>query len=166
MRGPSAQLAVVVAGAALAFLPARAGASTGYPAEIQSQLSLSYTPPCSICHGSDVDAGTGASTAFGTTMEEFGLVGGNNLPSLDGALQGLEGEKSIYITYLQDDVDPNNPSSSSSPIPGVTYGCFQAAAQGPSAGGLPAFLLGLAVLFLFLARRQGRASQGPTPPEA
>jgi hypothetical protein len=164
MRRPCSQLAVVVAGVALALFPARAGASTGYPAEIQSQLSLSYTPPCSICHGSDVDAGTGASTAFGSTMVEFGLMGGNNLPSLDGALQGLQGEKSIYITYLQDDVDPNNPSSSSSPIPGVTYGCFQAAEQGPSAGGLSVLLVGLAVLFLFLPRRLGRASEGPTPP--
>jgi MYXO-CTERM domain-containing protein len=152
-----AQMSFVALGAALAFLPTRAGASTGYPAELQSQLSLSYTPACSICHaGGDNDAGT-VTTAFGTYMVSRGLVGGNNLASLDGAIAAMVGEKSIYLTYLQDDVDPNNPSTS--PIPGVTYGCFNVTDEGPSSGGLGLLLVGLAVLCLVLPRRRRHASK-------
>jgi hypothetical protein len=163
MKGTRTRLGVVLS-AALAFLPLRALASTGYPAEIQSQLQLSYTPACSICHGSDVDAGTGAATPFGSTMVEFGLMGGNNLPSLDGAIAGLVGEKSIYITYLQDDVDPNNPSTSA--IPGITYGCFNVTGQAPSSGGLGFLLVGLSLLFLLNVRARGRNGKPETPPEA
>jgi hypothetical protein len=135
-----------------ALLPGPAMASTEYPTEIQTQLQLSYTPPCSYCHaGNDTDAGT-ATTPLAVDMENFGLQGDNNLPSLDGAIAGMEGSKDIYITYLQDDVDPNNPSSSA--IPGITYGCFNVTGQGRLAG-TPAFLLvGLALLFLVLPRRR------------
>jgi MYXO-CTERM domain-containing protein len=163
MTGPRTRLSVVALGAALAFLPASALASTGYPAEIRAFLKLSYTPACSICHGSDVDAGTGAATAFGSIMEEFGLVGGNNLLSVDGALQGLQGSMSIYITYLQDDVDPNNPSSGN--IPGITYGCFNVTGQGPSSGGLGLLVVALALLFLLQLRRRGRTPRDTAPPE-
>jgi MYXO-CTERM domain-containing protein len=162
MRGASIRQAVVVL-AALAFLPSSAGASTGYPAEIQSQLQLSYTPACSICHaGGDTDGGT-VTTEFGTAMVSRGLVGGNNLPSLDGALAALEGEKSVYIIYLQDDVDPNNPSSST--IPGITYGCFNATGQGPAPGGLGLLVVGL--ILVFLVRPRGRPSSSKEmPPQA
>ena len=113
--------------------------------------------PC----GGDADAGT-VTTAFGTYMVSRGLQGGNNLLSLDGAIQGMVGEKSIYITYLQDGVDPNNPTSGY--IPGITYGCFNVTGQGPSSGGLGLLLVALTVLFLLLRRRRSRTSLNPPPP--
>ncbi len=158
MRRTRARMGLVALGAALAFLPRPALSSTGYPAELQTQLGLSYTPACSICHaGGDADAGT-VTTPFGTYMVSRGLVGGNNLASLDGAIAAMVGEKSIYLTYLQDDVDPNNPSTS--PIPGVTYGCFNVTDQGPSSGGLGLLLVGLAALCLVLPRRR-RSKETP-----
>ena len=127
-------------------------ASTGYPAEIRTQLGLSYTPSCSICHqGGDTDAGT-VTTAFGTTMVSFGLAGGNNLTSLDGALAGLEGGMSPYITDLKDGLDPNHPNTGS--VPPNTNGCHvtgQAATAGPA--GL--LVLGLTLLYL-LGHRERR----------
>jgi hypothetical protein len=163
MRGTRTRLAVVFLGA-LAFLPARAGASTGYPAEIQTQLGLSYTPACSICHaGGDTDAGT-VTTQFGSLMVSRGLLGNNNLPSLDGALAALEGEMSIYITYLKDGVDPNNPTTS--PIPGITYGCFNVTGQGPASGGLGLLLVGLALLFLVRPGARGPGPRDEPPPKA
>jgi len=46
----------------LVLAPTDARASTEYPAEMKSHLPLSFTPDCSLCHGTDVDAGTGTST--------------------------------------------------------------------------------------------------------
>ena len=86
-------------------------------------------------------------------------MGDNNLASLDGAIAAMVGEKSIYLTYLQDDVDPNNPSSGA--IPGITYGCFSVRDQGPPSGGLGLLLLGLGLLFLAHARARPSA-----PPKA
>jgi hypothetical protein len=130
-----------------------AQASTEYPAEIQSQLGLSYTPPCSICHqGGDTDAGT-VTTEFGTTMVSFGLVGGNNLASLDGALAGLQGEMSPYIGYLKDGVDPNHPNSGT--VPSLTYGCLDVTGQRSSAGAATLAVLALG-LALFLRPRRAR----------
>jgi hypothetical protein len=148
MSSGRTRLAVLAALLGL-FVPARSWASTGYPAEIQSQLQLSYTPACSICHaGGDTDAGTGASTAFGSTMVEFGLMGGNNLTSVDNALAGLVGTNSPYITDLKDGADPNGGGA----IPPVTYGCFQGTGEGPTAGPAALFSLCLALLVLFRPR--------------
>jgi MYXO-CTERM domain-containing protein len=127
-----------------------ASASTGYPAEIQAQLQLTYTPGCSICHSDgDTDAGT-VTTPFGTTLVTFGLVGGNNLPSLDGALEGLEGEHSPYIGYLQEGLDPNNPNTGSTPP--LAYGC-STTGHSPSAHAAALLLLALGLLFLSHSRR-------------
>jgi hypothetical protein len=150
-----ARLAVVGSLLGFGLLPARASASTGYPAEIQSQLQLSYLPHCSICHGSDVDAGTGMTTKFGMAMVTFGLQGGNNLPSLDGALAGLEGTNSPYIADLKDGADPNG----TGPIPPVTYGCVQGAGRAPAAS--PAGLLGLGLVVLFLVCPRGKGRTAP-----
>jgi hypothetical protein len=124
-------------------------ASAGYPTEMQAQIPLTYTPACSICHaGGSTDAGT-ATTDFSVTMQEFGLVGGDNLQSLDGALAGLEGENSPLIADLKQGLDPNNPNSGA--VPPITYGC--ASAPGGGAGALGALSLSL---LLFLRRNTGR----------
>ena len=151
MRAGRTRLAVCCLG--LGVFPVHAWASTGYPGEIQLQLRLSSPPDCSICHaGGDTDAGTGATTKFGSTMVEFGLMGGNNLPSLDGALAGLEAVNSPYIADLKNGADPNGTSSTPSAIPPVTYGCFHATGQAPTAGPGAILAVGLALLFLFRPR--------------
>lgn len=157
MSGRVALLGAVVT-VGLFVAPAQAVASTGYPAEIQSQLSLSYTPACSICHaGGDTDAGT-VTTAFGTTMVMFGLMGGNNLPSVDGALAGLEAGNSPYIAYLKAGEDPNNPQKA----PPITYGCLVVTAERPAAGLGGLLVLGLMLLLLLRARPRASAeADGP-----
>jgi hypothetical protein len=135
----------------MALLPARALASTGYPAEIQTQLQLSYSPPCSYCHANnDTDAGT-VTTPFGLKMVAFGLAGENNIPSLDGALAGLVATNDPYIADLRDGIDPNNPTSSS--VPPITYGCFNVTGQSRTTGPAAVFVLALALLFLLRPRK-------------
>jgi MYXO-CTERM domain-containing protein len=146
MRRAFKTLVVLTYLSGVALLSARAAASTGYPAEIQARLQLPYTPPCSYCHpGGDPDAGVG--TQFGMAMVSFGLMGGNNLPSLDGALAGLEGTGSVYITDLQNGVDPN------ATVPPITYGCFSGTNEGRTTGPAALFLLGLGLVFLFRPRK-------------
>jgi hypothetical protein len=145
-------LSALLLGAVL--LSGRSRASTEYPAEMKSELPLSFTPACALCHGSDVDAGTGYSTKFGQDIELYGLVGGNNLPSLDGALEGMVGSKDPLILDLEDGSDPNGTATagdggtSASTIPPITYGCFNVTGQGrtPGFGGI--LVLGLALIFL------------------
>jgi hypothetical protein len=152
-RGPRGGLALVL----VLLLPAAALASTGYPAEMQAQIPLSYVPACSICHaGSDTDAGA-ALTGFGTKMVSFGLMGGDDLPSLDGALEGLEGSNDPSIGYLKEGLDPNNPNAGSTP--GITYGCFNVTGEGPSAGAGSVLVVGLALLLVLRRRGARRASK-------
>lgn len=159
MSGTVFKLGAAVAGSLL-LAPAQARASTGYPAEIETQLKLSYTPACSICHaGGDTDAGT-VTTPFGSTMVTFGLMGGNNLPSVDGALAGLEAENSPYIAYLKAGEDPNNPQKA----PGITYGCLVVTAERPTAG-LGSFAV-LGLVLLLLHRFRPRASAEDDGPQA
>jgi hypothetical protein len=161
MRGPRTQVAVVVLAAALALAPAHTQASTGYPAEITSQLHLSYMPGCSICHASgDTDAGT-VTTQFGALMVSDGLFGGNDLASLHQALAALVEEKSVYITALQDDVDSSDAGSSGNP--GITYGCFNVTGQGRAPGALGTLLVGLVLLCLLGPRVRSRLSWRETP---
>jgi hypothetical protein len=143
--GP-ALLCVVIA-------PLAARASTGYPQEMEAQIPLTYAPACSICHaGNDTDAGA-ALTGFGTMMVMYGLMGDDNLPSLDGALEGLEASNDPSIGYLKEGLDPNNPNAGSTP--GIAYGCFNVTGQGQSAGAGALVVLGLLAL-RFLPRRSGR----------
>ncbi len=153
-RASSAHWLLALALGLLLVPPRAARASAGYPAEIQKQLALSSPPACSICHaGGDTDAGT-VTTAFGTTMVSRGLMGGDNLPSLDGALAALEGEMSPYIADLKEGLDPNNPNAGG--VAPITYGCLEVTGQG--AGSSVAFLavLGLALLLLLRPRRARR----------
>lgn len=143
-------------GLLLLLLAQGAAASPGYPAEMQAQIPLSYAPACSICHaGNDTDAGA-ALTSFGTTCVNFGLMGGNNLTSLDDALEGLEGSMDPSIADLKEGLDPNNPNAGT--IPPITYGCFNVTGQGPSAGAGTLFVLGFALLVFLRPRGARRAS--------
>ncbi len=150
---------VALLAVALALLPLEAAsASPNYPAEIQAQLSLSYTPVCAICHANGITGYGTVTTPFGEAMRAVGLVC-CSIPSLDAALGTLEAQNSPYIGYLKQGLDPNNPGAGSVPQP--AYGCFSITGQGPAAGS-GAFVLALAVLLLVHARRRGRRPESAT----
>ncbi len=160
MRHASWKLAALASAAGLASLPA-AHASSNYPAEIQTQLSLSYVPACAICHANGVTGLGTVTTPFGLAMRGKGLVS-RDIPSLDTALAALEAEMSPYITDLQKNVDPNDPrESASSPL---TYGCLNVTGQGPAEAPAGVLLLGLAVLHFVRARSNRRAVRRPSGP--
>ncbi|MGO8971293.1 MAG: hypothetical protein ACLQDQ_17195 [Myxococcaceae bacterium] len=140
---------------ALALLsrPGVSAASPTYPPEIVTQLSLSYTPQCAICHANGVTGYGTVTTPFGLAMRARGLVC-CSISSLDTALAALEGEGSPYIGYLKEGLDPNNPSAGNVPPP--AYGCFSVTGQGPTGGAGGAVLLTL-VLLAALHRRGPRA---------
>jgi MYXO-CTERM domain-containing protein len=132
-----------------------AHASSTYPAEIQKQLQLSYTPQCAICHANGV-TGTGTvTTNFGLAMRARGLVC-CDIASLDTALMALEGEMSPYINYLKEGLNPNDPGAGA--VPPIAYGCFNVTGQGPTpgTGGVALVLLALLVAFRPRAFRRGR----------
>ena len=136
---------------ATCLLAGRGWASAIYPPEIQKQLSLDYTPQCSICHANGVTGYGTVTTPFGTAMRARGLVC-CNLSSLDTALAALEGENSPYITYLKEGLDPNNPGAGAVPPP--SYGCFNVSGQGPTAGA--AAVVWSVLLLAALSRRTPR----------
>jgi MYXO-CTERM domain-containing protein len=124
-----------------------AHASSTYPAEIQRQLSLSYTPQCAICHANGVTGYGTVTTQFGLAMRARGLVC-CNITSLDTALMALQGEMSPYINYLKEGLNPNDPGAGA--VPPITYGCFNVTGQGPTPGAGGVALL---VLVLLVALR-------------
>ena len=135
-----------------------ASASSSYPAEIQSQLALSYTPVCAICHENGVTGYGTVTTPFGEAMRAVGLVC-CSIPSLDGALAALEAENSPYITYLKQGLDPNNPGAGTVPPP--SYGCFSVTGQAPSAGASGTVFLAVTALFLRRSRKARRKAARP-----
>jgi uncharacterized protein (TIGR03382 family) len=140
--------------AALALLVSgSAGASSNFPGEIRSQLALSYTPDCTLCHAGTPSIGT-ATTPFATSMRARGLVAGS-LSSLDTALAALEAEKTDSdhdgvpdIEELKASTDPNVAGGS---LVQPTYGCFNVTGQGP---GSASTLAALGVLVLSVRRRR------------
>lgn len=152
MKSGVLKLAISVLMLGAALMPGRARASDGYPAEMQKFLPLSFTPACSLCHGTDVDAGTGYATKFSQDAQMFGLVGGDNIPALDGALEGMVGSQDPLIVDLEDGSDPNGGSA----IPPISYGCFNVTGQGRTPGWGGILLLGLTLLFLQRPRARRR----------
>jgi hypothetical protein len=86
---------VFVAALTTLLAPALARASVSYPGELSKHWELDATLPasppyCTLCHTTDA-GGTGtAITPFGRALLRTGTLG-NNVPSLDGALDTLEG---------------------------------------------------------------------------
>ena len=90
-------------------------ASPIFPAAVQKDLSLSYTPPCTICHTSAVGNISTAVQPFALAMRGAGLVL-EDTSSLQTALMTLEAEKTDSdcdgtpeIQQLEDGRDPNAP---------------------------------------------------------
>jgi|SRR6185437_2411593 len=99
--------------AAVALAPRIAAANPLFPTTVQSHLGLSYLPPCTICHETDL-GGTGTATKpFAVAMKAVGLSGLDSStvdPSLD-ALQAMGTDSDCNgipdIQQLEDGQDPN-----------------------------------------------------------
>src|SRR5258706_5260046 len=97
MRSPLALISVSIA-LAVAAAPAVAAASTIFPDNIQSDLKLSFSPPCTICHNSLAGGGGTAVQPFAMAMKSQGLML-EDVASLQAALTAL--------TTLKSDSDCN-----------------------------------------------------------
>lgn len=100
-----------------------------YPNRIFVDLALDYLPDCTLCHQTVV-GGTGTATKrFAQNLQDRGLVGGANEPSLSAALVALEDDAvdsdrdgTADIDELRIGSDPNGPGSLTGPQP--EFGCF------------------------------------------
>lgn len=139
--------------------PAIAQAVEEFPGQIQSDLSLSYQVPCSVCH---IKGNTGASTpiaAFALSLRSRGLQGEPS--SLLTALSRSEsdgvdsdGDGTPDIAELRAGTDPNSSANASivnDQEPG--YGCGGSAPHGRS-GPAAAGIFGLG--WLLIRRHRGR----------
>jgi hypothetical protein len=80
-----------VALALTAWTP-EAHATPSFPAFMQQQLSISYTPSCALCHSDGNAGGMGtATTPFGISVRAFGTVA-YDTGSLEKALEEMEGD--------------------------------------------------------------------------
>lgn len=165
-----------LAAAAVAIVAAAssvASATPGFPAGIKADLSLAYTPPCTVCHVGASANGT-ANQPFATSLKAQGLTPGDDA-SLSAALGKITAQDSDSngtpdIEQLKAGCDPNSDitiqtgatcggtgsGGAADTAPTPAYGCGNTGAQiaaGPV--GSSAVLAGLlAVLGLALARRR------------
>lgn len=109
MRSP-----LVLASISIALLtPAVASATSSFPGAVEAHLSLTYTPPCTICH-TTLSGGTGTVTKdFGKSMRQNGLVSGSTdsvnagLDALDGANVDSDCDDVNDVQQLKEGREPN-----------------------------------------------------------
>lgn len=105
-------------------LPFAARASESYPSRIRSDLGLSYTPQCTLCHRTNSGGRGTVTTPFGkTTMSPYGL-GAGSTSKLDSVLQQMEadgvdsdGDGVGDIAELRAGTDPNVANAPPPPPP-------------------------------------------------
>jgi len=119
-------MAVIVA----VLLPSTASGSRRFPAEIATDLVLSYQPACSLCH---VKGNTGpgtANTPVALSMKARGLQSGgrssvsSSLAALDSDRVDSDGDGVTDVDELRMGTDPNSPEPT--PFAGrvdPAYGC-------------------------------------------
>lgn len=146
--------AVATVGVAIASAGS-ARATGGFPAEIQSHLSLSYTPDCHVCHAGGTGQAGNTTTPFVKALLARGLVKYDSA-SLDTALDALaaEGTDSNHdgiadVQGLKDGVDPSVDANGPA-LP--DYGC--ATARGASSSLDASGLFALALAAFVVARRK------------
>jgi len=142
MRSPFA-LITLSFGLLAAAAPGVASATAIFPGAIQTDLSLGYTPPCTICHQTDT-GGTGTVVQlFGKAMKQNGLLDADTT-SLQSALTALEAAGTDSdcdgvpdVQQLKDGRDPNtgeyiDGSGKPKPAPVSDAGCASSSSGGPS----------------------------------
>lgn len=146
--------------AVLASAPRVVSATPTYPGDVQTALSLGYTPPCSLCHPGATGTGT-ATSAFALAMKSNGLVPLDD-PTVASALTALESKKidsdcdgTPDVEQIKAGRDPStgvfiDGSGKTAPI---DKGCTGMSSSGGSFTGLPAYGCGAP---------QARLAAGPT----
>lgn len=94
-----------------------AGATSTFPAAIQTDLALAHPPACALCHTTGDSGGRGTvNTPFGTTIRGRGLVAYDEA-GLKSALAAMIAEKTDSdrdcvsdIDELKQGSDPNTPN--------------------------------------------------------
>jgi hypothetical protein len=145
---------------ALMALSARAVFATpNFPAAIQRDLSLSYSPQCSLCHVGGNTSASAVQTPFAKAMKARGLVAYDETAlqaALDQMTQGRvdsNGNGVSDVDELRAGTDPNLGSGQEP----VTYGCTVSGARSGSGGlGHAAVGMGLVLAVWRLRRRPRR----------
>ena len=126
-------LGIATFGVALA-ISGRAFAEPNFPAEIQSHLNLTYTPPCTFCHATAQGAGP-VTTKFGQSMLAAGLT--INVSSVGPALDKLkadntdsDGDGMPDIQQIEQGFDPST-GLAPPDAPRERYGCGARTALSP-----------------------------------
>jgi len=141
------------------LIPGMAKAVQTYPAEIQSHLQLSFTPPCTLCHATS-NGGLGTVvTLFGKSMIDVGLS--TNFDSLDVALDRLatnnvdsNADGSPDIQELENGRDPDT-GKPFAKVEQQQFGCGAMIAKKPPHGAA-SVLAGACLALAFSCRSRSR----------
>jgi MYXO-CTERM domain-containing protein len=128
-----------------------------FPTDIRSDLSLTYDPPCRLCHIQGTTGAGSVQTPFGLSMLTHGLT--EDQSALSSALAALraddvdsDGDGVPDISELVADTDPNTPVDAPLSQQGPTYGCNTSATNGSSLA--VSLALALAIMAALLRRQR------------
>jgi hypothetical protein len=144
---------------ALVVLSAGTAAATPtFPNAVQRDLSLTYSPPCSLCHVGGNTSASAVQTPFAKSMKARGLLAYDEA-TLQAALDQMTRDRVDSDHDGVSDVDElrggTDPNLGSGEEP-VTYGCTASGARsGPGGFGIGSMAMGL-FLAVFRLRRRAR----------
>ena len=143
----------------LLLLASAVWASSPYPNAIATDLGMSCTPTCNLCHAS-AGGGGPVPQPFAQALVAEGLTGGSDTDALATALDALtaagtdsDGDGVTDVDELAAGTNPNDDSAfcGDAAVTPPSYGCFNTAAAGPGVLGV---LLGMAAV----VRRRAKVS--------
>jgi hypothetical protein len=161
MNAVGQRLVFVVSAVAVLCWGSLAAAKEEFPSQIQSDLTLSYQVPCSVCHLKGNTASSTVGTPMALSLRERGLSGDRQ--SLVSAFLRLktdnvdsDGDGISDVAELHDGTDPNsaaNANINGDQEPG--YGCGGSAPKGRNGG--QAVIGAVALGWLLSLRRRARS---------